>query len=257
MEKKSKIIRYLFLVFGLLIFIIYFAPVIGRILNIANLLGMAVGIVLIIVFVFYNKFAVVIKRLSSKKFGKCIIGVFLVFVITFVAVFSVTLFSVIRSSGYTAKNETTVIVLGCRVFGTEPSRELQKRCDAAFEYLEKNTEAVAILTGGKGDDEDISEAQCLFNLLKEKGIDKNRLYIEDKSTTTDENIKFAKEIIDQNNLSTDVAIVTTAYNQKRAAMTAEKYSLNASSIPAYSGFWSIPTYFTREVFAVWEIYLFK
>ncbi|MBO4338857.1 MAG: YdcF family protein [Clostridia bacterium] len=256
MEKKSKV-KYLFLIFGIIIFTIYFAPVIGRILNIANLLGMAVGIAFVLIFVFYKRIQNIVKKLSEKKTGKCVIGVFLALVIIFVSLFSVTLFSVIKASGYTAKDETTVIVLGCRVFGKEPSRELIKRSEAAADYLLNNTEAVAILTGGKGEDEDISEAQCLMNLIKEKGIDESRLYLEEKSTTTDENIKFSKEIIEKNGLSEDVAIVTTAYNQKRASMTAEKYSLKASSIPSYSGFWSIPTYFTREVFAVWAMYVFK
>ena len=255
MEKKS-FSRYLFLVFGAVIFIIYFLPVFGPIINFGNVFGMAVGLVLIAVFVFYKKLKSLVKKSADKKIGKCIIGILLAFIIAFVSLFAVTLISVISASGYTATDEKTVIVLGCRVFGTQPSRELQKRSDAALDYLQKNPEAVAILTGGQGADEDISEAQCLYNLLTENGIDEGRLFIEDKSTSTEENIRFAKEIIDENGLSDSVAIATSGYNQKRASMIAKEYSLSASSIPSYSGFYSIPTYFTREVFAIWAMIIF-
>ena len=257
MENKKNKAKYLFLVFGIIIFTIYFLPVFGPIVNFGNIFGMAVGLLLILVFAFYNKLRESVKKISKSQIGKCFIALFLVVVIAFVSLFAVTLISVIASSKYTANDENTVIVLGCRVFGTKPSRELQKRCDVAFDYLEKHPDSVAILTGAKGDDEEISEAQCQYNILVEKGIDKDRLFIEDKSTSTEGNIKNAKEIIDENGLSMDVAIATSAYNQKRASMIARKYQLTASSIPSVSGFYSIPTYFTREVFAVWAMYIFK
>lgn len=257
MKKNTDYTKYIFLLFGSVIFIIYFLPVFGLICNIGNIFGMAVGLALILVFVFYEKLTDLLKKLSDSKTGKCLIALFLTAIIIFFSLFTVTLSKVILASRYTAKDEKTVIVLGCLVRGTVPSLQLQKRCDAAAEYLLNNPDAVAILTGGQGEDEDISEAQCLFMLMKEKGIDEKRLYIEDKSTSTDENISFAKKIIEENNLSTDVAIATSAYHEKRACMIAEKYSLSASSIPASSDFFSIPTYFTREVIAVWAMIIFE
>jgi uncharacterized SAM-binding protein YcdF (DUF218 family) len=256
MEKKKNKAKYLFLVFGIIIFVIYFLPVFGRILNVGNILGMAVGLALILVFIFYKRIKELFKKLSSSKLGKCFVVLFLTVIIAFVSLFTVTLAKVVFASRYTAKDEKTVIVLGCLVYGTEPSNQLKSRCNVAADYLLNHPEAVAILTGGQGEDEDISEAECLFNMMTEKGIDENRLFIEDRSTSTDENIAFAKMIIEENGLSTDVAIATSSYNEKRASVIAEKYSLTAASIPAYSGFWSIPTYFTREVFALWALKLF-
>lgn len=61
----------------------------------------------------------------------------------------------------TATNQKTLIVLGCRVKGDVPSLALQKRADAAYFYLLKNPDCVAILSGGQGKDENISEAACL------------------------------------------------------------------------------------------------
>lgn len=51
---------------------------------------------------------------------------------------------------------------------------------------EENTTAVCIVSGGKGDSENISEAEAIW--LVDKGIDSSRIYKEDKSTSTVENI---------------------------------------------------------------------
>ena len=256
MEIKKKIKKYLLLIFGLAIFTVYFLPVFGLIINIGNIFGMAVGIILILAFVFFEKLDALYKKVTSTKIGICVTAVVSAVVCAFVGMFGFALVQVISSARYTATNEKTVIVLGCRVYGTEPSNQLKSRCDTAVDYLKKNHEAVAILTGGQGEDEDISEAQCLYNLMKEKGIDEKRLFIEDKSTSTEENIKFAKEIIDENDLSTSVAIATSDYNERRAYRIALNYSLLASSIPSTSGFYSIPTYYTREAIALLVMSIF-
>jgi hypothetical protein len=54
-----------------------------------------------------------------------------------------------------------VIVLGCGVNGTEPSLSLRYRIDAACEYLTAHPDAVAVLSGGQGPDEDMTEAACM------------------------------------------------------------------------------------------------
>lgn len=256
MEKKKNIAKYLLLIFGIIFFIIYLLPVFGGILNFGNIFGMAVGVALILIFIFYKRLTAFYKKVKSTKIGFCITTVLISLICAFVGMFAFAMVQVISASRYTATNEKTVIVLGCRVYGTEPSNQLKSRCDVAVDYLLKNPEAVAILTGGQGEDEDISEAQCLFNLMTEKGIDESRLFVEDKSTSTEENIKFAKEIIDENDLGTFVAIATSDYNEKRAGKIALKYQLLASSIPSTSGFYSIPTYYTREAIAVLVMSLF-
>lgn len=53
---------------------------------------------------------------------------------------------------------------------------------------EENTTAVCIVSGGKGDSENISEAEAMYRWLVDKGIDSSRIYKEDKSTSTVENI---------------------------------------------------------------------
>lgn len=116
-------------------------------------------------------------------------------------------------------------VLGCRVKGTVPTRALMSRCKAAFDYLTENKDSVAVLSGGQGADEDISEAECMYHILTEKGIDKTRLYIENASTSTEENLKFSSDVIDKNNLSKEIVICTSEYHIYRALMIAKKQAL--------------------------------
>ena len=61
--------------------------------------------------------------------------------------------------------------------------------------MEENPETKAVLSGGKGDGESITEAQAMCNYLVEHGIDRERLILEEKSTNTTENLKFSLGII--------------------------------------------------------------
>lgn len=247
--------RVLMIISSLLIIKLYYAPLKVKILNAGNFFGLCVAAVLLIFAVFFNQIINLIKKIAQKKAGKAVLSVLLAFVIAGTALFTGTLASVISNAKQSATNETTVIVLGCRIWGSRPSGALKARVNAAKQHLEKNEDAVAILSGGQGSDEDLSEAQCMYNLLVDAGIDPSRLYIEDKSTSTDENIAFSKKIIQENNLSMDVAVATTDYHQKRAKMICEKNGLKSTSLPSRSGKDTRATFFTREVFGVWAQWL--
>ena len=79
-----------------------------------------------------------------------------------------------------------LIVLGTTVNGTEPSPMLKQRLDAALEYLNTHPDTHCIATGGKGDAENLSEAECMYNYLTAAGIDANRITMEDRATSTQE-----------------------------------------------------------------------
>lgn len=91
----------------------------------------------------------------------------------------------------------------------------------------------------------------MYNILTEKGISPDRLYLEDKSTNTEENIAFSKRIIDENGLDTDIAVVTSDYHLKRATMICKKNGLkNVHRISAASVYFDKPTFYLREVLGV-------
>ena len=156
------------------------------------------------------------------------------------------------------KNEQYIVVLGAKVNGTEPSLSLANRLNTAFEYLADNPDTIAIVTGGKGDNEDISEADCMYNRLTEMGIASERIIKEDKAKNTVENIEFSKEIIE--NISgignVEIGIITSEYHIHRAKLIAEDMNIDAVGIPAKT---SMPTlavnYFIREAFALTNYYV--
>ena len=147
-------------------------------------------------------------------------------------------------------NGSTVIVLGCRVKGDVPSLMLYRRINAAYEYLEKNPGTICIASGGQGADELVSEAECIKNVLVERGISPDRIILEDKSTSTDENIRFSLQKMEENGISGGVVIVTNNYHQLRAKMICRKYGLETSAVSAETSLYLLPTYWVREWFGV-------
>lgn len=256
MKVAEIFIRVLSLFISAFLITIYSSPLISaNILNAGNAFGLGIAAILIIFAVFFNPIIKMIKKIWSKSSGKKILIAVLSIVLIGIILFTSTLVSVVSHAQHTASNESTVIVLGCRIWGSTPSRALVARANAAKEHLEKNPDAVAILSGGQGSDENLSEAQAMYNILVEGGINPERLYLEDKSTSTDENILFSKKIIEEKGLSKNVAIATSDYHQKRAEMICKKNGLTATSLPSQSSKYTIPTFYTREVFGVWAQWL--
>lgn len=147
----------------------------------------------------------------------------------------------------------TAVVLGAQVMPQgHPSTMLRGRIEAAEKYLKENPKAKAVLSGGQGNGEPISEAKCMYDNLIKKGITADRLIIEDRSTDTKENLKYSNEIIESNNLGKEIAIVTDGFHQQRTRIIAGQLGLkwefgayNADTAVEYA-----PTFFVREWFAI-------
>ena len=149
------------IIFAVLIILIYISPLYKSKINIGNIFGILLGIVLLLLAIFQNE----IKMFYQTPIGKIVINIISLTAVLFFVLFFATLFKIIKNSRSTAKNENTVIVLGCRVKGSIPSKALVKRCLVARDYMTKNKNAIAILSGGQGADEDISEAECMERIL--------------------------------------------------------------------------------------------
>lgn len=147
-----------------------------------------------------------------------------------------------------AGDTRTVVVLGCRVYDSGPSRMLISRINAAYDYLAAHPEAKCILSGGQGEDEPEAEAQSMFNALTDLGIDRSRLIMEQHSTSTVENLAFSAEIIKERGLPESVALVTSEYHQYRASVLAAREGLpDCAAVSAASQKILLPTYFLREI----------
>lgn len=146
-----------------------------------------------------------------------------------------------------------VIVLGAKVNGTTPSLSLRYRIDSAAEYLKENPESVVVASGGQGKDEAISEALAIKHSLETKGIDPIRILLEDKSTSTEENLIFSQALIESHggNADSDVVIVTSDFHLFRALRLAKKLGYTNVTGSAAKTMWAlIPQNHLREILAV-------
>lgn len=140
-----------------------------------------------------------------------------------------------------------IIILGAGLDGAEVSTRLKKRLDQAYHYL-KNNDAPIIVSGGQGPDELVTEAYAMSVYLVKKGIDKERLILEDQSTSTQENLLFSSKYIP--NDKKDIIIVTSDYHMFRAKMLAKRLNFNVQGISAKSLRKKLPKQFLREIFAI-------
>ena len=170
-------------------------------------------------------------------------------------VLSITGGTIARSAEGTADPEADyLIVLGCQVRGTVPSRMLRQRLDAALEYLSAHPDATAIVSGGMGPGEDITEAQCMADFLTAAGIDPSRILQEAQATSTMENLRFSMALMAPNSTA---AIVSNEFHLYRAGQMAQMLGLDASLVPASTEYPILLTSYTlREILAVWKFHLF-
>ena len=147
-----------------------------------------------------------------------------------------------------------IIVLGAGVNGTVPSLTLRERIDAAYDYLTAHPDTICIVSGGQGRNEDISEAACMYRELTEMGIDPERIWMEDKSTSTAENLDFTLALIEEKTGTrpSHLGIVSSEYHLYRAGLMAADRGLTNTGIPATTSWLSLRVnYFLREIVAVW------
>ena len=149
---------------------------------------------------------------------------------------------------------SAVIVLGAGVNGETPSLTLRTRIDAAAAYLEEHPDVPVVLSGGQGPGEAITEAECMRRALVRRGADESRLYPEERSTSTQENLRYSRAILEE--LGVDparrVAIVTSDFHLCRARLM---WGGDTAAVPAHlpsALYFQCLTvnYFIREAFGL-------
>lgn len=151
----------------------------------------------------------------------------------------------------TPPENTDVIVLGAQVYGPEKmGSSLASRVERAYTYLEANPDARCIVTGGQGSDEPCPEALTQKNVLVGKGIQEDRIFLEDRSHNTRENFKFAKEIQEEQGLGENVVVVTQGFHMYRAMQLAKAAGFTPYSLVAETDPLLLPEYYGRELLSL-------
>ena len=154
---------------------------------------------------------------------------------------------------YPPERNSTCVVLGCIVYDSGPSIMLKDRLDAAIEYLNDNPESACIVCGGQGAREPAAEGDVMRDYLVEHGISPERIYVDNTSEDTYENLKNADGIIKENNLNPRCAIVTSDYHVYRAVSYAKSLGYEEpKAVAARTIWWMFPVSYVREMYGIME-----
>lgn len=149
-----------------------------------------------------------------------------------------------------------VVVLGAQVYSAERMGvSLKNRVDRAYEYLQENPDSKCIVTGGQGDNEPCAESLTARNALVRMGIDPERIFAEDKSRNTRENLEYAMEEAKENGLSTQVVVVSQSFHLYRAVRLAQSAGFTASGLAAKTDPIIYPSYYGRELLSLTKWYI--
>ncbi len=222
-----------------------------------NVVGIAIFALIMLAAIFTAPLSRLLKKWRRNKVMKIITDVLMVLIVLFFVYAAAAVGIMVIGSRSAPAEDATVVVLGCQVKGDVPSHTLQLRLDTAYDYLKAHPAARAVLSGGQGEGENISEAQCMYDYLTEKGIDGSRLFREDRSTTTQENIRFSREIIQKNGLNPSLAIVTDWYHEFRAGIICDRQGAEHGAVSAPTAAYLTAHLVTREIFAIPHELLFR
>ena len=218
--------------------------------NIGSGTGLCISVIMILYMIFFPKVNEMIAGMWRTRAGRlflCVAGAAAAAVLITVIVITGQM---IHAAKNTPDGSETVVVLGCRVYERGPGRLLVRRLEAAYEYLKENPDAKCIVSGGQGSDEPEAEAECMYKWLVAEGIDGKRIFKEDKSSSTLENLQFSKALAEREGLNTDMAVVTSEFHCYRAFMIGRSLGISTACIPAKTPGWMLPSYYLRELYGV-------
>lgn len=149
-----------------------------------------------------------------------------------------------------------LIVLGAGLRGETLSYDLKYRLDTAYEYLTVYPNTKAILTGGQGPGETITEAEAMHRYLVKKGIEPERLILEEQATDTVENLTYSFELIDTLVKEPEIMVVTSKFHILRSKMIADELGYKVDGLGSKNSLFLTPNYYLREFFAVIAEFIF-
>lgn len=251
--KPVRILSYALTVTGIIVLALFTIPLFSGTLNTGSYFGFAIGAVTILLGVSAPKLFHSGKRPLRYLYRTVLIiyGVLVVY-----AVVLSSFMIAVMNDAPDKDGSRTVIVLGCQVRSDGPSLMLQKRIDAAYEYLSEDEKADCIVSGGKGDNEHISEAEAMYESLVAMGTDRERITKEDRSQSTYENLRYSKEILESADKPLKAVIVTDGFHQLRARLLAQGLGYDVKCISSATPWYLVPVYWVREWFALSYLFVF-
>jgi uncharacterized SAM-binding protein YcdF (DUF218 family) len=173
---------------------------------------------------------------------------------------SYVLYALIYSKLPVTRRADYVVVLGAGLLdGGQVPRLLASRLERGRAVCEKlasrGADPLLIVSGGKGSDEQVSEAAAMARYLTERGFPAGRLILEDRSASTEENLLFSRAIMDRQRPGARCVIVTSGFHAFRAAIIARRLGIDGQATGARTAGYYWPGAMLREFAAV--LYSYK
>ncbi|MBE6729659.1 MAG: YdcF family protein [Ruminococcaceae bacterium] len=198
---------------------------------------------------YLNKGGGIVHKIGKKKTFR-LISLFLVLSILFYLIFTaISIVSYGKTDG--KANSDVAIVLGAGTSNGEVSPVYRERINHGIWLYENDYVDYLILTGGIGEGNNASDAYIAKQYALSKSVPEQAIFIEEKSTITEENLENAKAIMDENSFDTAI-IVSDPLHMKRAMLMAGDYGIDACSSPTpttmYRSFKTKIPFLAREEF---------
>ena len=222
----------------------------------ANLLTMLFSVLLYL----YLAVWPVIGGLGKGKFGTKLYVLISLFAVYVLALMAVYLLSAALNLFHWKKRRGAdyIIVLGAGVIGTRVTPLLAARIDKGIELLHHNPDAKLILSGGQGPSEDIAEGEAMARYAEQKDVSLEKIIVEGKSTSTEENLLFSRELMEKS--WPKVIVVTTAYHVFRALLLAKQQGLKCVGFGAKTKWYFTLNALIREFVGylslTWKLHIF-
>ncbi|HZW83605.1 MAG TPA: YdcF family protein [Candidatus Deferrimicrobium sp.] len=186
------------------------------------------------------------------RIKQSLIMLIMLFLLSFLLVEGLIIYTY-KTAGPVAEKPEYVLILGSGLKnGNQLSEILISRLELGLKYLKQNSDSKVIVSGGKGRDEALTEAQAMEHYLLDHGIPESRIIQEDRSTSTLENLKNSREILRNLNgkSSNQILLVTSDYHLFRANFLARRQGLAVIGVGSQTPLVYVPKGYLREYLAV-------
>ncbi len=243
MLKKIAVITGIICILSALILVIAFGITSGTVM------AFIFGIILIITALCFHKMPNKLQKLLIVLSGAGIIA--------FLVIISIIVVRGNRDS--TAFDEDCVLVLGCGIRGETILPVLQSRLDKCLEYLSVNPNVPVFVSGGKGHNENIPEAEAMKRYLVQHGIDETQIFMEDQSTNTIENFVHSGILFEKyfEGKFYTVACITSDYHVYRSEMIASDFDIETHFYAAGVRWYLRLAAYCREVLSICKYWIFN
>ena len=224
-----------------------------------NLLGIILGILSIIGLFGTQTIYYITKSILNNEYIiiKKLIDVSINITLSyFYTLIIATLYCNVMASKHTPDyDKDYIIILGCKINNDGTLTPLLRaRVDKAIEFAKEQKEKtgkdiVFVPSGGQGKDEITSEAEAMKNYLISQGIKKKNILIENKSTSTIENMKYSNSIIIKENEEAKISFSTTNYHVFRSGVIANKCGIDCDGMGSKTKWYYYTNALIREFIA--------